>query len=41
VVWLFLRLLQNSVLGESLPYKKIVKHVRGPKSLKHNIWWLA
>ena len=34
---LFLRLLQNSVLGEPLPYKKIVKHVRGPKSLNHNI----
>ncbi|OIP89355.1 MAG: hypothetical protein AUK26_11735 [Syntrophaceae bacterium CG2_30_58_14] len=34
---LFLRLLQNSVLGEPLPYKKMVKHVRGPKSLNHNI----
>ena len=34
---LFLRLLQNSVLGEPLPYKKIVKHVRGPKAMNHNI----
>lgn len=34
---LFLRLLQNSVLGEPLPYKKLVKHVRGQKSLNHNI----
>jgi len=34
---LFLRLLQNSVLGEPFPYKKMVKHVRGPKSLNRNI----
>ena len=34
---LFLRLLQNSVLGEPLPYKNIVKHVRGPKPGNHNM----
>jgi transposase-like protein len=38
---LFLRLLQNSVLGEPIPYKKIVKHVRGPKSMNHNILGVA
>ena len=34
---LFLRLLQNSVLVELLPYKNIVKHVRGPKSGNHKM----
>lgn len=34
---LFLRLLQNSVLVEPLPYKNIVKHVRGPKSGNHKM----
>lgn len=34
---LFLRLLQNAVLVEPLPYKNIVKHVRGPKPGNHKM----
>jgi len=34
---LFLRLLVNAVLGKPFIYKKMVKHVRGPKLLNHNI----
>ncbi|MDA2930475.1 IS1595 family transposase [Acidobacteria bacterium AH-259-O06] len=38
---LFLTLLQNSVLGQPLPYKKIVKHVRGPKPKDHYMLGVA
>jgi transposase-like protein len=34
---LFLRLLQNSVLGDPLPYKNMVKQVRGPKPGNHKM----
>lgn len=34
---LFFRLLQNAVVGEPLPYKSMVKHVRGPKPRNHEI----
>lgn len=34
---LFLRLLQNSVLGDPLPYKNMVKRVRGPKPGNHKL----
>jgi transposase-like protein len=34
---LFFRLLQNAVVGEPLPYKSIVKNVRGPKPRSHKI----
>jgi len=30
---LFLRLLENSVLGQPHPYHKIIKHIRGPRPL--------
>jgi len=34
---LFFRLLQNAVVGEPLPYKSMVKNVRGPKPRNHKI----
>jgi len=34
---LFLRLLQNSVIGDPLPYKNMVKQVRGPKPGNHKM----
>ena len=34
---LFFRLLQNAVVGEPLPYKSMVKNVRGPKPSNHKI----
>lgn len=34
---LFFRLLQNAVVGEPLPYKNMVKNVRGPKPRNHKI----
>jgi transposase-like protein len=34
---LFYRLLQQAMAVEPVPYKDIIKHVRGPKPLDHNI----
>lgn len=34
---LFYRLIQHAMAVESVPYDNIIKHVRGPKKLNHNI----
>ena len=34
---LFYRLIQNAVAVDPVPYENIIKHVRGPKKLNHNI----